>query len=247
MPPAAIERQHYLATLPLPENIPVDPETKREIAEAKRSVAMHADQMRNPDNQRRFALQVLQQLDGTPTGNKDNQFFAGRLVLVPDKSGQNWAWSMTARYPVIEKIPADLDYVVKAHQAADRIVNDWTWPSDVFQIRLQLAWAIARHFTDNDDVLISDVARFFKIAAQDERFWGTPARRNFQDVPEAVFIANLINWRRNREISSQGETFELVPATLNQAHGPNTRAFFVPSNAEGTVTRPMIYLRRHTS
>ena len=94
-----------------------------------------------------------------------------------------------------------------------------------FLDRLQLAWSMARHFESGDDVLIVDVARMFKIAAQDERFWNTPARRNFEDIPEAVFIANLINWRRNKDAVKQRDSFELVPATLNQAHGPNARAF----------------------
>lgn len=247
LPPARIERQQELIALSLPDDVASDPEVNREIAEAKRAIEAHAEHMRHPDNRRRFALHVLQQLEGVSTGNKDNQFFAGRLILVPDKSGLNWAWSMTAHYPVIAKIPADIDYVVSAYKAADRIVDKRTLPVDMFLDRLHLAWAMARHFTSGDEVLIADVARLFKIAAQDERFWGTPARRNFEDVPEAVFIANLINWRRNKDTAKQRDSFELVPATLNQAHGPKARAFFVPGNAEGTVVRPMIYMRRQAN
>jgi hypothetical protein len=246
MPPAGIERQQELLALSLPDTAVPDPEVLREIAEAKRAIAALAEHMRHPDNRRRFAMQVLHRLEGVQTGNKDNQFFAGRLVLVPDKSGQNWAWSMTAHYPVIAKIPADIDYVVSAYQAADRIVDKWTLPVDLFLDRLQLAWTMARHFTGSDDVLIADVARLFKIAAQDDRFWGAPARRNFEDVPEAVFIANLINWRRHRDSATSRDSFEFVPATLNQAHGSKSQAFFVPGNAEGTVVRPMIYMRRQT-
>jgi hypothetical protein len=247
MPPAVVERQQELLSLSLPDGVTPDSEVQREIADAKRAIQAHAEHMRNPDNHRRFALQVLQQLEGVPTGNKDNQFFAGRLILVSDKSGQNWAWSMTARYPVIAKIPADTDYVVRAYKAAIQIVDKWTLPVDVFLDRLQLAWTMAKHFTSGEHVLIADVARLFKIAAQDQRFWGTPARRNFEDVPEAVFIANLINWRRHRDAAKAGDSFELVPATLNQAHGPNARAYFVPDNAEGTVVRPMIYMRRQAN
>lgn len=247
MPPAAIERQQELIALSLPTTVTPDSDVEREIAEARRFVDAHAKRMRDPENRRRFALQVLQTLEGVSTGNKDNQFFAGRLVLVADKGGQNWAWSMTAHYPVIAKIPADVDYVVSAYKAADQIVDKWTFPLDKFLDRLQLAWSMARHFESGDDVLIVNVARMFKIAAQDERFWNTPARRNFEDIPEAVFIANLINWRRNKDAVKQRDSFELVPATLNQAHGPNARAFFVPANAEGTVVRPMIYLRRQVN
>jgi hypothetical protein len=202
--------------------------------------------LRHPENRRRFALQVLQRL-GIPGGNKDNHFFAGRLVLTTDKGGQNWAWSMTPHYPVIAKIPADVEYVVSAYAVSERIVDKWTLPVERFLDRLSLAWIMARHFSESDDVLIADVARLFKVAAQDERFWGTPSGRNFKDLPEAAFIANLINWRRHREETGSREVFELVPATLNQAHGPKSRAFFVPGNAEGTVVRPMIYIRRQST
>jgi hypothetical protein len=242
MAPAVIERQQELLALSLPQGITLDPEVQREIAEARRHVEAHGEQMRHAENRRRFALQALHRLEGVPTGNKDNQFFAGRLVLVSDKGGQNWAWSMTPHYPVISRIPADIEYVVSAYEAADRIVDHWTLPVDVFLSKLRLAWTMAKHFTSSDDVLIADVARLFKIAVQNERFFGTPARRNFEDVPEAVFIANLINWRRHRDAAIR-DSFELVPATLNQAHGPRSRAFFVPANAEGTVVRPMIYMR----
>jgi len=245
MPPATVERQQELLALTLPEAALRDTGVQDEIAEARRAVEAHTEHMRHPENRRRFAMQVLHRLEGVPTGNKDNQFFAGRLVLVPDKGGQNWAWSMTPHYPVIAKIPADIEYVVSAYAASERIVDKWTLPVDRFLDRLTLAWTMARHFGEGDNVFIADVARFFKVAAQDERFWGNPSRRNFEDVPEAVFIANLINWRRHRDAASR-ESFELVPATLNQAHGPKSRPFFVPGNAEGTVVRPMIYIRRHS-
>ena len=244
MPPAPIERRQELLAFPLPEEASQDSSVQNEIAEAQRAVDEHTEYMRHPENRRRFALQVLHRLERTPTGNKDNQFFAGRLILVPDKSGQNWAWSMTAHYPVIAKIPGDVEYVLSAYNASERIVAKWTLPVDRFLDRLSVAWTMARHFSESDDVLIADVARLFKIAVQDERFWRNPSRRNFSDVPEAVFIANLINWRRHRDSVGPRESFDLVPATLNQAHGARSRAFFVPGNAEGTLVRPMIYIRR---
>lgn len=243
LPPATIERQQELLALSLPEDASKDPGIQREIETAQKAVDAHADQMRHPENRRRFALQVLRELNGVNTGNKDNHFFAGHFILVPDKSGLSWSWSMTPHYAMISKIPADVDYVVKAYSASERIVEKWTMPVDRFLDRLSLTWSLARHFSEDENVLIADVARLFKVAVQDDRFWNSPARRNFEDVPEAVFIINLINWRRNRDAGS-GPDFELVPATLNQAHGSKSRAFFVPGNAEGTVVRPMIYIRR---
>jgi hypothetical protein len=150
---------------------------------------------------------------------------------------------MTPHYPVIDKIPADIEYVVGGFKAADEAVEKWTLPVDNFLDRLALAWAMARYLTRSDSVLIADVARLFKIAVQSQRFWRRPSRRNFEDVPEAVFIANLINWRRHKSSLGKSASFELVPATLNQAHGAKSRPFFVPTNAEGTIVRPMIYIR----
>lgn len=244
MPPAVIERQQDLIALSLPKDVVPDPDVVHEIEEAKRAVESYAERMRHPENRRRFALQALSKLDGVRTGNRDNQFFADRLVLVSDKSGQSWAWSMTSHYPIVDKIPADIDYVVRAYEAADQAVEKWTLPVEMFLERLNLAWSMARHSTNSDDVLIADVARVFKIAVQDQRFWRKPSRRNFEDVPEAVFIANLINWRRHKSSLAECDAFELVPATLNQAHGTKSRPFFVPGNAEGTVVKPMIYMRR---
>ena len=243
LPPAAIERQREILALSLPEDASQEHGIQREIAEARQAVDAHTKKMRCPKNRRRFALRVLRELEGVNTGSKDNYFFAGHFVLVPDKSGLFWSWSMTPHYAIISKIPADVGYVVKAYAASERIVQKWTMPVERFVDRLSLAWSIARHFGDGENVLIADVARVFKIAVQDDRFWKSPARRSFEDVPEAAFIINLINWRRHRDAAA-GASFELVPATLNQAHGSRSRAFFVPGNAEGTVVRPMIYIRR---
>ena len=243
LPPATIERQQEFLALSLPEDATKDPAIRNEMESVKKAVEAHADQMRHPENRRRFALQVLHQLEGVNVGNKDNHFFAGHFILVPDKSGQSWSWSMTPHYAMISKIPSDVDYVVKAYEASERIVKKWTMPTDRFLDRLSLAWSMARHMCEDENILIADVARLFKVTVQNDRFWKSPARRNFEDVPEAVFIINLINWRRNRDAAS-GSSFELVPATLNQAHGSKSRAFFVPGNVEGTVVRPMIYIRR---
>ena len=172
LPPATVERQQDLVALSLPKEVVPGPDVVREIEEAKNAVEAHAQRMRHPENRRRFAMQALSRLVGVRTGSKDNQFFAGRLVLVPNKSGQNWAWSMTPHYPVVDKIPADIDYVVTAYQSADQAIEKWTFPVEQFLDRLGLAWAMARHFTGSDDVLIDDVARVFKIAVQAQRFWG---------------------------------------------------------------------------
>jgi hypothetical protein len=132
---------------------------------------------------------------------------------------------------------------VEAYAAAECIIEETTVPPLEFERRLALAWRIARHFSSGEDVLIADVARVYKVAGQDERFWSAPARRNFVDIPDGSFVVNLMNWRRNSPQETTSK-FEFIPATLHQAHGPNARPFYMPVNAEGTDVRPMIYLRR---
>lgn len=82
----------------------------------------------------------------------------------------------------------------------------------------------------------------FNIAGQDDRFWQTPQRQYFKDLPGAAFVINLIQWRLSP--GSSATAFEFVPATLHQAHGPHSKVFYLPMNQEGTEVRPMVYLRR---
>jgi hypothetical protein len=240
--PAPIERKLELVRTKLPEGFDPPSEVRTEIDQVHREVDEVRRIMRTAEGQRQLATRVLNRLEESNKGFKDNQFFAGRLVLVPDKSGLNWAWSLTRYYPMIAKIPPDIDYIVRAYEVAERKVESCLLDPEDFARRLSLAWAIAYHFSRSEDVLIVDVMRMFRIAGQDNRFWSTLTRVNFRDVPDAVFIANLLRWRRNP--TSAGPQFELVPATLDQALGPQAKPFFIPSNAEGTQTRPWIFMRR---
>ena len=243
LPPAPVERRQELVSLNLPAGSPVPPEVEAEIASVNQQLTKELETFRRPEGIRRFATTVLKTLE-VPSGVKDSHFFAGRLVLVHDKSGKNWSWRLTPNYPIISKIPPDIGYVVTAHAVAESILAETTLSVEVFHDRLILAWTMARHFSPNNDVLILDVARMFKVASQSERFWSSPIRRNFTDIPDGAFIANLINWMRNKPMRADSESFEFVPATLNQAHGPKSQAFFMPVNPEGTQVRPVIYLRR---
>ena len=138
---------------------------------------------------------------------------------------------------MIKDLPPDVDYVRMAYREGRKSLEREILPGDSFLQPLRLAWMMARNFSSGEDVLIADVAQKFKIAVQGREFWERPCRKNFEDVPDGVFIANLIQLKRQ----GGGLPFELVPATLNQVRG---RAFFVPTNAEGTEVKPMIYLRR---
>ena len=243
MPPADIERKMDLVSLKLPAGIDVPEPVRTEIHEIERQLEAEFQTLKGNEGKRRLATQVLREISA-PNGFKDNNFYAGRLVLVPAKNGQQWSWSLTSHYPIVEKIPPDKFYLTKAFEAAEAALKDLILPTGEFENRLSLAWAMARHYSNSDDVLLVDVARMFKIAGQKSAFWNNPSKRNFQDLPDAAFIANLINWRTHGESSQSG--FKLVSATMHQSIGPKSKVFFMPTNAEGTQTRPVIYLKKES-
>lgn len=244
LPPAPIERKMTLGGLELPASLRIPDEVLGEMRTARKDAERELEAMKRPEGATRFAVSVIKKLQAklgaNAAGQKDGQYYAGQFVLVSDKAGANWAWSITKHYPVISKIPPDLDYVVEAHAAAEAAVQALVLPAEVFEQRLALSHAMARTFSKSDDVLIQDVARMYRVAAQSDKFWNSPAKRLFEDVPDGALIANINAWRRHRPDTS----FTFVPATLNQSLGANAKAFYLPTNAEGTMTRPVIYLRR---
>jgi hypothetical protein len=246
LPPAPIERRMTLGGLELPASLGVPNDVLAEMREAQREADRELTAMKRPEVATRFAVGVIKRLQAklgaTAAGQKDGQYFAGQFVLVSDKTGANWAWSLTKHYPIISKIPPDADYIVAAHAAAEVAVQALVLAPEVFEQRLALSHAMARVFSNGDDVLIQDVARMYRVAGQSDKFWSSPAKRLFEDVPDGALIANITAWRRSRPDSG----FTFVPATLNQSMGANAKAFYLPTNAEGTMTRPVIYLRRDT-
>jgi len=242
LPPAAIERKMELVSLELPLDLRVPVAVTAEIEEVRKDLNEELERLKKSDGVRRTASQALRELS-VQTGFKDNNFFAGRLVLVSKNRGLNWSWSLTPHYPIISKIPPDPNYLIEGYQAAEDRLAKIVLHADVFESRLNLAWLMARHFSNTDHVLIVDVARMFKVAGQADGFWNAPKRAFFTDLPEAAFIANLINWRRNK--GAEKSKFEFVAATVHQAHGSKAKAFYMPINAEGTQVRPVIYLASH--
>ena len=242
LPPAAIERKMELVSLKLPPDIKVPVAVVSEIEGVRKDLNEELERLKKSEGVRRTASQALRGLS-VQSGFKDNNFFAGRLVLVCKNRGLNWSWSLTPHYPIISKIPPDPNYIIEGYQAAEDRLAKIILPAEVFESRLDLAWLMARHFSNTDHVLIVDVARMFKVAGQADGFWNAPKRALFTDLPEAAFIANLINWRRSK--GAKKSRFEFVAATVHQAHGSKAKAFYMPINTEGTQVRPVIYLRRH--
>lgn len=242
LPPAAIERKMELGGLTLPDDMILPDEVKLEIIKAQEELENELQALKTSDGTRKLAITTLRNLS-VSTGFKDNCYFAGRLILVPTKRGQSWSWSLTRHYPLISNIPPDTDYLVQAYEAAENLLKEVVMSAEVFEYRLDLAWKMARHFSDSDDVYLVDVAKMFRVSGQSDQFWKTPKRVYFSDLPEASFIANLINWRRKKGVVEN--KFEFIPATLHQAHGPKAKVFFMPINEEGTQDRPIVYLRKN--
>ncbi len=244
MPPAIIERKQELATLIFPAGYTAPPEVAEEIEQAKVDVEKLRAELRTDEGIRRFAVGTLQNIQG-PTGYsgiQDGHYFADRLILGWDKSGMEWSWSITPHYPIIKTIPPNVEYLLHAFEQARNQVKAMTMPDSVFEKKLELAWTIARQLGGTEDVLVLDVMKVFRVAAQDDRFWQSPQKKFFIDWPEGYFVVNLLNWRQHSPDSTA--KFEFVPATLHQASGKDARVFYLPMNRQGTEVRPMIHMRR---
>ncbi len=225
MPPAEIERKMELVAFKpfKDENVPLI--VRNEIEEIRRSLEDEIAALKKREVQERMSNQVLRSIPNVKAGHKDNQFFAGRLILVVDKSGKNWSWCMTPHYPVISKIPPDPEYISKSYFVAEKKLSEIIIPAESFDNKLNLAWMLAQRFSQKEKVLIIDVARMYKIAGQPERFWKNPKKGNFIDIPDAAFIANLINWRLQNDFEKSD--FTLVQASVHQSLGPHAKVFYI--------------------
>ena len=244
MPPAEIERKMELVAFKTLKSKDVPSNVREEIDAVKRSLDSELANLTKRDVQKRLANQTLRSLTNIKSGIKDNHFFAGRLILVADKAGKNWSWCLTPHYPIIAKIPPDPEYIAKSYYEAEKLLGEIIMPAEAFDVRLDLAWKLARHFSSGENVLIVDVARMYKVTGQPEKFWNTPKKGNFVDLPDAAFIANLINWRRQSGFKKTD--FKLAQATVHQALGPKAKVFYMPSNTEGTQTRPVVYITKRS-
>ena len=243
-PPTDIERKMELVAFKPFKKKSIPEKVRKEIEEVKNSLDSELAKLKKRDVQKRLSNQTLRSLTGVKTGMKDNHFFAGRLILITDKAGKKWSWCLTPHYPIISNIPPDFECLSKSYHEAEKLLNIIIMPADIFDLRLNLAWIIARRFSRGDKVLIIDVARMYKVAGQLEKFWNAPKKGNFVDLPDAAFIANLINWRRKTGIEKTD--FKLQQATMQQALSTKAKVFYMPSNNEGTQTRPVVYITKRS-
>ena len=241
LPPADIERKMELVACKPLQSPDLPAAVLDEVKAVQASLETELANLKKADVQKRLSNQVLRSLVGVKNGFKDNQYYAGRLILCSDKAGVKWSWSLTPYYPIIANIPPDPIYLEKAYAAAETMLDELIMPPEIFETRLNLAWTLARHFSVGERVLIINVARMYKIAGQPEKFWNAPQKSNYADIPDGAFIANLINWMRQ---PGEKKTYSFIQATLHQAHGRNAKVYYLPSNAEGTSTRPVVYIEK---
>lgn len=240
LPPASIERMMELTEIDFPSDVKLPEPVKLEIKSVKKELENKISELTTEEGARKLCSYALSKISSTK-GLKNNYFFAGRFVLIPDKKRISWSWSITPHYPIISKIPPDAEYILKAFEVADKKINDLILKPDEFLDRFKLSWIMARHFSKSEDVLVVDVARMFLISAQENKFWQNPQRKFFKDYPQAVFIANYLAWKQSGYTNDK-INFELVPAVLNQAFGSEKQVFYLPMDYEGTQTRPYKYI-----
>ncbi len=246
LPPAPIERKIDLINLNMPADVVMPENVRTEIESVRDELKQELDRLMSEEGSRRLCSMVLNKIGVAEKGIKNNYFYAERFLLIPDKKRISWSWCITPHYPIIDKIPPDVEYIEKAfHFAKDKSQKMLLSP-DEFEDKLGLSFLLAKYFSKSDEILITDVKRMFTIASQEKKFWNSPQRKFFVDSPAALFIVNLLNWKKCSHENSPPK-FELIPATLQQAHGPGAKVFFLPIDQEGTQTRPYIYIRKSSA
>lgn len=241
-PPSSIERKQELASLAWPKDWNVPQSVRLEVEGVIRDLKLELKTLCSEAGVRKLASNVLNDLEVGPKGMKNGYFHAGGFLLIHDQKKSSWSWSITPHYPVIDKIPPDHDYLVKAFVAATDTVKEMIFDPLIFERKLELSWLLAQHFArDKKMILLSDVAKMYAVAVQDKKFWGNPKRSFFADAPEASFIANLTNYIRTAS-KDNVRTFEFMPATLNDSYQKNV--YHLPMDREGTQTRPYVYIEK---
>lgn len=240
--PAPIERKQEYVNLDFPPSFKIPKSVIDEQSRVRVELEKELKHLCSEEGSRSLASNVIRSIKADSQGIKNNYFFADGFLLIPDKKRTSWSWSITPHYPVIEKIPPDFDYLVNAFSIAKIKVEEMLLQPEIFEKQLELSWQLAGHFNNNNDkLLLSDVARFYIVAAQGIKFWGNPQKKYFTDVPDASFIANLVNYKRNYK-SHEGHKFEFTPATLNDSYRKNV--YHIPTDREGTQTRPYVYIQK---
>lgn len=243
--PALIERQYEYAKLDLTRlsndiNYPIPDTVREEQSQVKQQIEAIQQQLDHPtDGWQRTAREVLWKLGDTTPG-RDGRYSMGDLELTFDKRSFSWTWTYRGAYPLVTKLPHDVEYIREGFGDAQRRMKEAIVPSSEFVASLRFAWAMAEHRAGTGVVLIRDLARAYIVAAQNQTFWERPSKVTFTDMPEAVFVINLVH-----AIEDVRKLFELEKAGVHQtALGGRARnvSFDLPRRG-GTGTEPYSTIR----
>jgi len=247
-PPALIERQYEYSKLDLNKlgsdiNYPIldsDP-IREEQSQLQRHIRQLEDQLeRQNDGWERSAREVLYKL-GEKTPGRSGRYVMGDLELAFDKKSFSWTWTYRGAYPLVSKLPHDVDYICDGYQDASKRMKDAIVPPADFLSSLRLAWVISRHRAGSGPVLIRDLAKVYLVAAQPTSFWDKPSKSSFADINEAVFVINLVH-----TIDEVRKSFELEKAGLHQTalggRGKNI-SYDLPKRGGGTEPYSTIRLK----
>ncbi|MQM31194.1 MAG: hypothetical protein CRU78_11990 [Candidatus Accumulibacter phosphatis] len=245
-PPALIERLQEYGRLNL---LDLGRATNRGIPEpitmgqqrVKSSIAEMEKKLASPDDGwGRFAREVLCKIGGERTSGKQGRYLLGPLELCFDKKTMSWSWKLAGAYPLVTKLPNDIEFVCQGHIDASRRMDEVRVCSESFMGALKIAWLIASQRCGSDSVLIRDVASAYVVAAQSKAFWDKPSKQNFADIPEAAFVINLMH-----SVDDVRKAFELEKAGIHQTKlaGKDKDIAFELPRKDGIGTEPYATIR----
>jgi len=246
-PPALIERLYEYAKLDFANlgntiNYPIrDGEPIREEQRlAKQKIEDLQKQLERPtDGWELSAREVLWKL-GETTPGRDGRYTMGEIELGFDKKTLSWLWSYRGSYPLVSKLPHDTDYICEGYEAAVRKMKEAIVSSTEFVASLKLAWAITKHRAGTNMLLIRDVAKAYMVAAQAKEFWEKPSKTTFSDIPDAVFVINLLH-----SIDDVKKIFEFAKSNIGETAlgGKGKNVSFDLPRPGGGGTEPFTTIR----
>ena len=189
-------------------------------------------QMMGPHELERFVNKTLHYLRerGVNAGKENGKAHANGFILKSHPKGTH-SW-MILSYPVISNVKSDVDEVIGAFDRASELIESNMRGPAQFAEELKAAFAASPN-SESGNVLLVDLAREWAKNGEG---------REWKHAAIALFAWNMVNWKRSGDPAVN--EFELIPATLNQAHGPKGRAFYLPRNSSWTASTPFISIRR---
>lgn len=247
--PALIERHFEYAKLDIDRlgndiNYPIGNDVREEQTQVKSEIESIKNQLQHPtDGWQRSAREVLWNL-GEKTPGRNGRYSMGELELTFDEHSFSWTWTYRGTYPLVSKLPHDVDYICEGYRDAMRRMKDAIVPTTEFLSSFQFAWKIAKHRAGVGPVLIRDIARAYVVASQGQPFWDKPSKSTFVDRVDAVFVINLVH-----SIEDVRKLFEFEKAGMHQTAlgGRGRNVSFDLPRRDGSGTEPYSIVRQKES